>query len=264
MLFNKLIHFLLKGVYHLLSFCIHLFSELWEHRMICLSWFYRPCKRLLRLPIFKTRLSIFFFRPTVLDRVTNDWRSFLINFLSIRTLKCSYNANKWGVCCVICFFKSCAFRLFTLCCQRVVISWKWVIWVAFHIFEWCMGSDRLDFIIDLCYVFDRVVQLTIVLLHGKSLLNFLNLPLSIILKRLEFIHNSFHMLMSDIKCVQILILRLQRIQLCLWLFRNTFVLTYEVQYERFKVFEVLLANPLFNDFSTVLVNLFRFYMDVIL
>ena len=231
--------------------------------MICLSWFDRPCEWLLRLPIFETRLSIFFFRPAVLDWVTNYWRS-LINFLSIWTLKSSYNANKWGISCVICFFKSCAFRLFTLCCQGVVISWKWVIRVAFQIFEWCMRSDWLDFVIDLCYVFDRVVQLTIVFLHGECLLNFLNLPLSVILKRLEFIHNSFHMLMSDIKCVQILILRLQRIQLCLWLFRNAFVLTNEVQYERFKVFEVLLANSLFNDFSTVFVNLFRFNMDVIL
>ena len=121
-LFNKLIYFLLKGVYHLLSFSVHLFSKLWQHRMICLSWFDRPCKRLLRLSIFETRLSIFFLRPTVLDRVTNDWRS-LIDFLSIWTLKSSHNANKWGVCCIICLFESCAFRLFTLCCQWVIISW---------------------------------------------------------------------------------------------------------------------------------------------
>ena len=74
-----------------------------------------------------------------------------------------------------------------------------------------MGSDRLDFIIDLCYVFNRVVQLTIVFLHGECLFNFLNLSLSVILKRLKFIHNSLHMLMSDIKCVQILVLCLKRI-----------------------------------------------------
>ena len=231
--------------------------------MICLSWFDRPCKRLLRLSIFETCLSVLFLRPTVLDRVTNDWGS-LIDFLSIWTLECGYNTNKWGVCRVICLFKSCAFRLFTLCCQWVIISWKWVIGVTFQIFEWCVGSDWLDFIIDLCHVFNWVVQLTIVLLHRESLLDFLNLPLSIILKRFEFIHNSFHMLMSDIKCVQILILRLQRIQLCLWLLRYAFVLANQVKYERLEVFEVFLANSFFDNFSTVFVDLFCFHMDVIL
>ena len=196
--------------------------------MVRLPRFYRPCKGFLRLAIFETCLPLLNFRSSIFYRVTqaSNWWA-CINSLAIRALKRSNDTNQWRIpMCVICFFKSRALRLLALGCQRVIISRQRVIWVAFHIFERCMGPNGLDFIIYLCYVLNGVIQLTIILLHRECLLNFLNLLFSIILKRFEFIHYSFHMLVGDIESVQIFILCLQRVQLCLWLLRYALVFTY--------------------------------------